>query len=420
MIWQGDEARNVFQVRDHNRALVLRCLSRRGGLSRSEIAERIGLTEAGISRIVRELIDEGLLCERETAQVSRRPGRRHIALNIVPDAAYVASVCLTVFDHSLRLVDLLGKCLVRLEFPEIFSVPGKALPAMVAAKLREAAKKVGIQTDQILGVAITTVGSVDRVPGKVNASSIAELNGRELVEPLQRLLGLPVMLATVGEAINIGENVILEKRVANEDGRGAEQELHRGTALLVHVAFGMGANILVDGRSHGNEQDERLFAHVPLPGRKELCMCGGRGCLLTRASGHAILRRLKSVDQINDSGKLNDFDAQELLDVIGLAENTKSAAGKLLYEAGYALGNAMFAVTACLPPERIILAGVVGQAMNYAAGVAEGVQFAWARIGKKTPKLVVSKLDYGSATDLFAVDQFLLAHVIDARKLVRR
>jgi len=70
------------------------------------------------------------------------------------------------------------------------------------------------------------------------------------------------------------------------------------------------------------------------------------------------------------------------------------------------MGNAMFAVTACLPPERIILAGVVGQAMNYAAGVAEGVQFAWARIGKKTPKLVVSKLDYGSATDLFELINF--------------
>jgi len=97
------------------------------------------------------------------------------------------------------------------------------------------------------------------------------------------------MLATVGEAINIGDNVILEKRVANEDGRGAEQELHR--ALLISTCrLGMGANILVDGRSHGNEQDERLFAHLPLPGKKGAVHVRRERMFLTRASGHAILR----------------------------------------------------------------------------------------------------------------------------------
>jgi len=75
------------------------CLSRRGGLSRSEIAERIGLTEAGISRIVRELIVRACCANANRSGVASAR-RRHIALNIVPDAAYVASGCLTVFDHS--------------------------------------------------------------------------------------------------------------------------------------------------------------------------------------------------------------------------------------------------------------------------------------------------------------------------------
>jgi predicted NBD/HSP70 family sugar kinase len=420
MIWQRDVGSNVLQVRDHNRALVLRCLSRRRGLSRGEIAERIGLTEAGISRIVRELIDDGLLYEAETAPVSGRPGRRNIALNIVADAAYVASICLTVFDHSLSLVDLLEKRVLRVEFPEIFSASGEDVVLMIADKVREAVKTLDITLSNILGIGITTVGSVDHESRKVIASSINGLNGQNVADPLEQLLGLPVALATIGEAINIGEKVILEKQAAHEDHERQGQNARLNMALVVHVAFGMGANFLVNGRSYGNQQDERLFAHIPIPGKEEMCVCGARGCLLTSASGHSIMRRLKSVDLFSDGGNLNEFDPQELLDVIRLSNDRNTEAGKLFYTAGYALGSALFSVTACLPPERIILAGVVGQAKTYASGVKDGIRFAWMRVGQKMPDLVISKLDYGLASDLYAVDEFLLGNAIDAQKLIRR
>jgi predicted NBD/HSP70 family sugar kinase len=420
MMWQSDLGSNVLQVRDHNRALVLRCLSRRGGLSRSEIAERIGLTEAGISRIVRELIDDGLLYETETAPVSGRPGRRHIALNIVADAAYVASICLTAFDHSISLVNLLGQRVLRAEFSEIFSASGEELALMIAEKVRDAARTLDIAVSNILGIGITTVGSVDQASRKVIASSINGLSGQNVADPLEQLLGLPVALGTIGEAINIGEKAILEMQAAHEDDERPGQNARVNTALVVHVAFGMGANFLVNGRSYGNQQDERLFAHIPISGKEERCICGARGCLLTSASGHSVMRRLKSVDLFSDGGNLNEFDRQELLDAIRVSDDGNSAAGKLIYAAGYALGSALFSVTACLPPERIILAGVVGQATTYASGVKDGIRFAWTRVGQKMPELVVSKLDYGLASDHYAVDEFLLSNAIDAHKLIRR
>jgi predicted NBD/HSP70 family sugar kinase len=420
MMWPRDLGSNVLQVRDHNRALVLWCLSRRGGLSRSEIAERIGLTEAGISRIVRELIDDGLLYETETAPVSGRPGRRHIALDIVADAAYVASICLTAFDHSISVLDLLGKRILRVEFPEILSASGEEAALMIAEKVREVVKTLDIAVSNILGIGITTVGSVDKASRNIIASSINGLNGQNVADPLEQLLGSPVALATIGEAINIGEKVILEKQAAHEDDERQGHDASLNTALVVHVAFGMGANFLVNGRSYGNQQDERLFAHIPISGKEERCICGARGCLLTSASGHSIMRRLKSVDLFSDGGNLNEFDPQELLDVIRVSDDINTAAGKLFYAAGYALGSALFSVTACLPPERIILAGVVGQANTYASGVKDGIRFAWTRVGQKMPHLVVSKLDYGLASDHYTVEEFLLGNAIDAHKLIRR
>jgi predicted NBD/HSP70 family sugar kinase len=131
------------------------------------------------------------------------------------------------------------------------------------------------------------------------------------------------------------------------------------------------------------------------------------------------MRRLKSADLFSDGGNLNEFEPQELLDVIRDSDDSNSAAGKLFYAAGYALGSALFSVTACLSPERIILAGVVGQATAYASGVKDGIRSAWARVEKKMPELVVSKLDYGLASDHYAVDEFLLGKAIDAQKLIR-
>jgi predicted NBD/HSP70 family sugar kinase len=325
-----------------------------------------------------------------------------------------------VFDHSLSLVDLLEKRVLRVEFPEIFSASGEDVVLMIADKVREAVKTLDITLSNILGIGITTVGSVDHESRKVIASSINGLNGQNVADPLEQLLGLPVALATIGEAINIGEKVILEKQAAHEDHERQGQNARLNMALVVHVAFGMGANFLVNGRSYGNQQDERLFAHIPIPGKEEMCVCGARGCLLTSASGHSIMRRLKSVDLFSDGGNLNEFDPQELLDVIRLSNDRNTEAGKLFYTAGYALGSALFSVTACLPPERIILAGVVGQAKTYASGVKDGIRFAWMRVGQKMPDLVISKLDYGLASDLYAVDEFLLGNAIDAQKLIRR
>lgn len=407
-MWSGKVGSNVLQVRDHNRFLVLQCLYRQEGVSRSEIAQRIGLTQAGVSRIVRDLIDEGVLHEVELPPVPGSPGRRSIALHFVGDAAFVVSICLTVFEQRLNFIDLCGHRRHSEDLSEVVHASGESILKIIAAAVCRGAKAVGVSLDHVLGLALSTVGSVDREAGRVVASSIEGLCGLVLAVPLQRMLGLPVSLATASEAINVGERVQYERKGVIAEDAGTVSLPRKDATLLVHVAFGMGANILIDGKSYGEREDERAIAHIPVPGASDVCICGAKGCLLTVASGHSIMGQFRHLNRDTQGGTLSDSRSEDLLSLIKVVQTEKREAADLFRHAGERLGRALFGVTACLPVDRIILAGIVGRTAPYAEGVRTGVHDVWTRYRRSIPKIVSSELDYGMATDIWALTEYLL------------
>lgn len=60
------------QARNHNRALVLQTLFHVGAMSRADLSRETGLTRVTISDLIAELIDDGIVVERE----SKRPRGR--------------------------------------------------------------------------------------------------------------------------------------------------------------------------------------------------------------------------------------------------------------------------------------------------------------------------------------------------------
>ena len=62
MPYQGD---NLMSVKRSNRSAALRILHEKGAMSRKRLAENMNLTPAAITKIVAEMIGEGLLREGE-------------------------------------------------------------------------------------------------------------------------------------------------------------------------------------------------------------------------------------------------------------------------------------------------------------------------------------------------------------------
>ncbi len=81
-------------VRQQNRAIILATIQEQGPISRVELANMLGLNPATITRIARNLIDEGLIRE-EGERESKGAGRKPVLLRFNPSARLVIGIIAT-------------------------------------------------------------------------------------------------------------------------------------------------------------------------------------------------------------------------------------------------------------------------------------------------------------------------------------
>jgi predicted NBD/HSP70 family sugar kinase len=399
----------VEELRDHNQGLVLGQILRLPGPSRSAIAERIGLTAAAVSRITRDLLDAGLIVEgSEVPATPGQRGRRNIPLLPLERGAFFLAVTLTISDRRIALLDL-----ARLRVDEV-AIPGglpRSYPALVTAIADGAAamaKKHAVPRGRLLGLAAVTSGAVE-AGGQVLDSSLDVLRGRDLAADLQQRLGLPVKVETVGRALGAAEAL----RPGNDGGA-----LLPGPTLVLHVAFGLGLAILLDGVPLGGSADERLAGHVAVPGAKGRCICGAIGCLMTAAGGFGILQRLRRIP--DRQAGWADMRAADLAAVVAEAEAEAGSgpAHAAFASAGLVMGRTLFALGAPVGPRQVILAGPVAAATPYAAAARQGLNEACHRAGLAPPPVIVSRIDYLEAAERLALIEFALTRPLNLGPLL--
>lgn len=89
-----DTASGPGRIRQLNRRAVLGHIRRFGPTSRSELIPALQLSPAGVSSVVNELIDDGLLQEAEPSSALGRLGRPVSLLQLSPNAAYTLGLVL--------------------------------------------------------------------------------------------------------------------------------------------------------------------------------------------------------------------------------------------------------------------------------------------------------------------------------------
>ena len=89
LIYEADKQRLTI-FKKNNLKRVLGSLWSLMALRGQDLSERTGLSPAGISKIIRNLITKGLVYEDRV--VKRRKGRRAISLKINPDSMYAVGI----------------------------------------------------------------------------------------------------------------------------------------------------------------------------------------------------------------------------------------------------------------------------------------------------------------------------------------
>jgi predicted NBD/HSP70 family sugar kinase len=332
--------KNAQEMKAGNRLNVLRML-RREGLSRSELAERTGLTRAAMSLIVGELLVDGIVVE--AARRKSVSGRRPVPMELNPEYAYTLGLTISRTGSEAGVADMRGRLLCRQPI-EIAGLTRKESLRRIKACLRGLMRSYSSPSGRWLGLGISTPGPVDVAAGAMlNPPNFDIWHNVCLAAEMQDLDLGNVFLENNAQALTMAEKTF---------GAGRQSK----SFVLLEVEAGIGSGIVINDalysgwRGFGNE-----IGHTSIDLNGPLCSCGLRGCVEMYASVPRVLaqaRRLARIEKKN--ARIQNWRA--FMD--------RAAAGdlpcrRLLKEQARALGTAIVNVINVLELDAVVLTGDV-------------------------------------------------------------
>jgi predicted NBD/HSP70 family sugar kinase len=198
--------------------------------TREQLATATKLSAATVSRVVDELMKEGLV--RDAASIpTGRPGRRITPVEFVAHVGSVVGVDLGGTNCRVIAVDLLGKVLhrVRTAVPEGLST--RKLAGWLADQVRSVANGASLYS-----VTVGLPGIVHPATSEVRtATNLPQVEGLGFVKALRRQLEVPVGFDNDSNLALLGEMRL-----------GAAQ--HHKSAVMFTIGTGLGAGVVLDGR----------------------------------------------------------------------------------------------------------------------------------------------------------------------------
>ncbi|WP_188191775.1 ROK family transcriptional regulator [Nonomuraea sp. SYSU D8015] len=269
----------VQDVRRHHRRLVLRSLRDDGPQPRADLARRLGLSATTMTKVVGQLLDEGLVAEGAVEGVGQRVGRPSTGIQIRADARHVIGVQVGAGTVQLGLCDLRAQ--VRRSASFAFDLAAES-PEQVVARIAEAASGLSadVPADRLLGIGVAAPGPVDPAHRR-NVLSV-NLGWREVAfaDLLEAALGVPTVVDH-----NVRSMALAESRYGETEGADP--------LLYVYVRTGVGAGLVIGGRPfRPGAYGVTELGHLRVLEKGRPCACGATGCLETVVSEPYIAEQL--------------------------------------------------------------------------------------------------------------------------------
>lgn len=344
------EGDNMIGLKRQNRAAVLLSLHRYGGLSRKRLAAMLHLTPAAMTKIVAELISEGLVYE-EGSMPSGGAGRREITLRLKTDSFCTLGVSIGLRKAILSAVRTDGEVLTSETVSLPFQAPAEETVSMLCDRMMDLIAHTHFCCT-ILGLGIAVRGVIGP-DGRTVKTSFDALDTADfpICDRFEAHTGYPAVLSNNVRALLAAQTFL-------------SREEQPESIFFLRCGSGIGAAYSAGGEIfEGDRRQCAEIGHIPVIKRGgKPCHCGKSGCLETIASPAAIREDAEAILSETETPLLwkltnGDRDAVTTALVLDAARGGDAGAAKIADRAAEALADALKSVVYLLDPGKIILYG---------------------------------------------------------------
>jgi predicted NBD/HSP70 family sugar kinase len=262
------------------RSAVLDLIRSSGEITRVELSRRAGLTEATISKIVNELIANGVVVSSGRARSTG--GKPATLLRLSTTELWSVGIVLDLPQIVVVLSSLDGAAAGTAQIAATREDDPDAVLARIVVAIHELLAEHGTTRESLIGIGVA-------LPGRRDYQGANPLDWWEQISVRERLEKL------------IGIEVLLE----NDANCAALQEFWSGGLAperdfaVVYAADGVGAGIIIDGDVYrGRSGQAGEIGHVFVDADGPVCWCGRRGCLEVTGTPLALAHRVHDMPEL--------------------------------------------------------------------------------------------------------------------------
>lgn len=323
-----------------------------GPITKSSIIDKTGLKQTTCSRIIDDLLQEGLIVESGVAESSG--GRKPIMYDINNHLFYSIGIDISrtftkvlLLDLHLNIMDEARLSIHKESTPEITI-------DFIQQAIAQMLEKNNMKEDQLLGIGVGAVEPLDREKGiivnPVNFPNKQWKNVR-IVEALKEKFNTAILLDS---GINLA--VLAEHQIGFNEAIGN----------LSYIIAGMGirVGVMIDHRllkSKADRYGRYGSGHMVINTSGRKCICGKYGCFHTYSTIPALKDELAHQMKRGNSSLLQeeveDPDDLEFEDIVSVANAGDQLCEETIKDFGYFTGIGIANMVSLLYSDYIVLSG---------------------------------------------------------------
>lgn len=281
-------------MKKQNQKNILSLIKDEDGISRAQIADKLRISRATVTNIVRELISYELV--QESAVGKSRGGRRPMLLNLKSKGAFVIGIEWGIDSVKAVLLNLKAKIIA----DDQIKVRGHDFEEYkdITFKLIEKYQSQLVDSTKIIGIGLGIHGLVD--PKKGLSIFTPHFNWKQIniKKIIAREYNYPIFI----------DNDV-RMMAAGEIWQG------RDDFIFINTGSGIGSALVFKAKLHyGNNYAAGELGHMKIKDGGPKCHCGKNGCLESLASKESIIlryKKLKTIDDITFREIINRYQADE-------------------------------------------------------------------------------------------------------------